>query len=412
MVIRVHFVNIVFVEPSFPGTQRRFVAALAEVGANVIGVGESPEEALGDELRGRLTGYYRVSNVTDPDQLDTAVRWAQDQCWVDRLESTIESHQTAAAQVREARGIPGTSVRTTWLCRDKPSMKEALRRAGVPTAASTAAATADEVRAFAARTGYPLILKPRSGAGALGTTRVGSDADLDRALAGFGDAESIAVEEFVEGHEGFYDTITADGRVVHDWATHYYPNVLEAMRHRWISPQFVTTNRLDGNDFYAEVRSMGAKVIEALGIETSATHMEWFYGPKGLTFSEIGCRPPGVGAWDLYSAANDVDVYREWAHTLVHGGPERPMSRQYAAGIVALRPEADGRILGYSGVAEVFERFGPSIIDAHLPDPGTPTQPVEAGYMANAWVRVKHPDYDAVRSILDAVGETVRVHAG
>ena len=34
------------------------------------------------------------------------------------------------------------------------------------------------------------------------------------------------------------------------------------------------------------------------------------------------------------------------------------------------------------------------IIDAHLPDPGTPTQPVEAGYMANAWVRMKHPDYD------------------
>ena len=58
-----------------------------------------------------------------------------------------------------------------------------------------------------------------------------------------GDTASIAVEEFVEGHEGFYDTITVDGGIAHDWATHYYPNVLEAMRHRWISPQFITTNR-------------------------------------------------------------------------------------------------------------------------------------------------------------------------
>jgi hypothetical protein len=37
--------------------------------------------------------------------------------------------------------------------------------------------------------------------------------------------------------------------------------------------------------------------------------------------------------------------------------------------------------------------------------------PVEAGYMANAWVRMKHPDYDELRRMLDAVGETVQVHA-
>jgi hypothetical protein len=318
----------------------------------------------------------------------------------------------AAARVREWRGIPGTSVRTTWLCRDKPSMKEALRQAGVPTAASAAVDTADQAREFARHVGYPLILKPRAGAGALGTTRVDNDGELDAALITFGAADSIAIEEFVEGHEGFYDTIAVNGHVVHDWATHYYPNVLEAMRHRWISPQFVTTNRIDQSAFYGEVREMGARVIEALGIETSATHMEWFYGPKGLRFSEIGCRPPGVGAWDLYSAANDVDAYREWANGIVHGGPDRALSRQYSAGIVALRPTADGTIHGYSGLDEIRDRYDQWVIDAHLPDPGTPTQPVEAGYMANAYVRMKHPDYDALRGMLDDVGRTVRVHAG
>ncbi|GAA1907975.1 ATP-grasp domain-containing protein [Lapillicoccus jejuensis] len=404
--------NFVFVEPAFPANQRRFVRALAEVGATVIGVGESPQEHLDDELRSWMRGYYRVANVTDETQLDAAVAWAQERLWVDRLESTIESHQLTAAAVRERRGIPGTSVRTTWLCRDKPSMKQALREAGVPTAASTAASTPDEVRAFAAATGYPLVLKPRAGAGAQGTVRVGSDAELEAAMVAFGDAGSIAVEEFVEGHEGFYDTIAHDGHVVHDWATHYYPNVLEAMRERWISPQFLTTNRIDTAPFYGEVRELGAKVIAALGITTSATHMEWFLGEKGLRFSEIGCRPPGVGAWDLYSAANDVDVYREWAHVLVHGAPDRALSRRCAAGIVALRPEADGVVHGYSGVDEVRARYGEWLLDEHLPHPGTPTQPVEAGYMANAWMRLRHPDYDALRGMLDDVGRTVRVHAG
>jgi hypothetical protein len=31
--------------------------------------------------------------------------------------------------------------------------------------------------------------------------------------------------------------------------------------------------------------------------------------------------------------------------------------------------------------------------------------------MANAWVRMRHPDYDALRGMLDDVGRTVKVHA-
>ena len=43
---------------------------------------------------------------------------------------------------------------------------------------------------------------------------------------------------------------------------------------------------------------------------------------------------------------------------------------------------------------------------------GTPTQAVEAGYMANAYVRLKHPDFDVLRGMLNDVGETITVHAG
>jgi hypothetical protein len=38
-------------------------------------------------------------------------------------------------------------------------------------------------------------------------------------------------------------------------------------------------------------------------------------------------------------------------------------------------PSVDGRIVGYEGVEEVYRRFGDCVIDAHLPNPGTPTQP-------------------------------------
>ncbi len=405
--------NIVFVEPAFPPTQRHFVRALAEVGASVIGIGERPGDHLDDELKGWMTHYHQVSTVVDAGILTDAVRWVQDKVWVDRLESTIEAHTMAAAQAREACTIPGTSVRTAWLCRDKPSMKEVLRAAGIPTAASAAVTSAADVHAFVADTGFPVILKPRTGAGALDTVRVDDAGQLDEALGRFGGqgVESIAVEEFVEGHEGFYDTVSIDGHAALDFVSHYYPNVLEAMRTRWISPQFVSTNRIDSAGDYQELRELGARVNAALGIGTSATHMEWFFGPKGLRFSEIGCRPPGVGAWDLYSAGNDLDLYRAWAEAIVHGHIGARPSRQFATGIVALRPDRDGHISGYSGVDAAQARLGEWVIDAHLPGPGTPTQPVEAGYWANAYVRMRHPDYDALRGMLDDVGRTVHVHA-
>jgi formate-dependent phosphoribosylglycinamide formyltransferase (GAR transformylase) len=360
-----------------------------------------------------MTHYHHVPSVVDVGVMTDAVRWIQDKLWVDRLEATIESHTLTAAKVRENCTIPGTSVRTAWLCRDKPSMKEALRAAGVPTAASRAAQTAAEVYEFADAIGYPLILKPRTGAGALDTTRVDNKAELEVALGMFGGqgVESIAVEEFVEGHEGFYDTVCVNGNVSLDFVSHYYPNVLEAMRARWISPQFIATNRVDSVSDYGQLRELGGRVNEALGIGTSATHMEWFFGPKGLRFSEIGCRPPGVGAWDLYSVGNDIDIYREWANAIAHDHIAVRPSRSHATGIVALRPDHDGQITGYSGVEDIQARSGEWVIDAHLPPPGTPTQPVEAGYMANAYVRMRHPDYDVLRGLLDDVGRTVHVYA-
>jgi len=405
-------VHVLFVEPSFPRNQREFVRALRAVGARVTAIGESPADGLDHDLRGWLHGYERVPSVVHEEALHDAVRRVQAREWVDRLEATVEAHILPVARVREACRIPGTSTRTAWLCRDKPAMKEALRAAGVPCAQSTGTTSAAEIRAFAERVGYPVILKPRDAAGAAGTHRAANPEELKVAIhvTGSDRGAPVAVEEFVEGHEGFYDSLCLGGEIVLDFACHYFPNVLEAMRTRWISPQIVCTNRLD-DPTYDEVKQLGRTVVRELGIDTSPTHMEWFFGPKGLRFSEIGCRPPGVRVWDLYSAGNDLDLYVEWARAVVHARVGARPSRAYATGMIALRPDRDGTIVGYDGMAEVERRYGEWILDTHLPEPGTPTQPVEAGYMANAWIRMRHPDYDELRGMLDSIGETARVRA-
>jgi len=404
--------HVSLVEPAFPRNQREFARALHAVGARVTGIGERPRESLDPELKGWLHAYERIGSVTDEPALLSAVKRVQAREWVDRLEATVEAHILPTARVREACSIPGTSVRTAFLCRDKPAMKEALRAAGVPCAQSVGTSSAAEARDFARRIGYPLILKPRDSAGAAGTYRVGNDAELEQALrtSGLLDGRPVAVEEFIEGHEGFHDTLSIGGKVVLEFVSHYFPGVLEAMRTRWISPYIVTTNRVNREN-YGEVLDLGQRVISALGIETSATHMEWFFGPKGLKFSEIGCRPPGVLAWDLHNAANDLDLYLEWARSIVHGRIDSRPSRRFASGMIALRPDRDGKISHQTGREEIHARHGQWVLDEHFPAPGTPTQGVEAGYMANAWMRLRHPDYDTLRSILDEVGRTVKLFA-
>ncbi len=405
--------HVLFVEPTFPFNQRQFVRALHAVGARVTGIGEAPLEALDGELKGWLHGYEQVRSVVDEGAL------------IDRR--AARPAPRVGGPARGHRRGPHPAGRQGARGGDDPGDHGAHRlpvprQAGDEGGAARGRRADGRVRPASRRRRSCACSRPRSATRSSSSRaarrappapqRVDNERELESAIIAHGldRGASVAVEEFIEGHEGFYDTLTIDGRVVHDFISHYYPGVLEAMRTRWISPQIVTTNRVDAPS-YAEVRAMGQKVIEALGIGTSATHMEWFFGPKGLRFSEIGCRPPGVGVWDLYAAANDIDIYREWAMAIVHGRPGQHLSRRFAGGMINLRPTRDGRITGYEGIDEIEREFGEWIIDSHLPPPGSPTAGVEAGYMANAWIRMKHPDYDQLRHMLDTVGRTVKVLA-
>jgi len=114
--------HVVFIEPRFPGNQKLFIKGLAEIGATITAIGEGSKDSLDDDLKRWLTHYEEVRNVTDEGAVLQAVRWIQGRRHVDRLEATIEAHIMPTARVREAAGIPGTSVRTAHLCRDKPAM--------------------------------------------------------------------------------------------------------------------------------------------------------------------------------------------------------------------------------------------------------------------------------------------------
>ncbi len=402
--------HVVLLGPDLFPAFHEFARGLKEVGARVTGVGATPRERLRAGLRRHLDDWQRVESPFDAAAVAAAVERAGRGAAVDRLETVEERLIEAAAEARARAGLPGLSPASARLCRDKPAMKEALRRAGLPCAESAAASSVAELVAFAERVGYPLVVKPRAGLGSLGTFRVDGTRQLEAAAAklGVGSGASVAVEEFVEGHEGFFDTLSIGGVPRFEFVSHYFPNVLAALSDRRVSPQIVATNRVESSS-YAELRDVGRRVIAALGIDTGATHMEWFFGPKGLKVSEIGARPPGERLWDLYCVGNDLDLYREWARAVACGRVEATLSRRYAAGAVQVRPPRDGRIAGYTGLERIQKRYGAHVFAHDLPRPGRRTTPIQKGYLANAWFRLRHTDYDSLRGMLDDIGRSLRV---
>ncbi|MCB9760392.1 MAG: ATP-grasp domain-containing protein [Alphaproteobacteria bacterium] len=407
--------HVIFLAPHFPPNQRRFVQGLKNVGARVTGVCDARPEHLDPEIKRLLDDYEYVGNITDDDAVTEAVRRIQRRGpWVHKLEATVEAHVLTAARVRERTAIPGLPLAVAERCRDKFLMKQFLTEQGFPCARQAAVSTGAEARAALQTVGVPLVLKPRAGAGAAATYRIDSAADLERAIAETGldqRARPFTMEAFLSGHEGFYDTLTINGQVAFEGICHYYPNVLEAMRTREVAARIVVTNRLDAPG-YAELRQLGRRVITALGVTTSATHMEWFFGPEGLKFSEIGARPPGVHLWDIYCAANEFDLYTEWARAVCWGVMEAQPSRRFAGGLLSIRPDRDGVVRGYTGAEEIQRRYGDNIIAAHLPPVGSRTQPIEAGYRANAWLYLRHPDYDGCKAMMDDIEATLKMYAG
>ena len=65
--------NFVFISPHFPRTYWLFCDRLKKNGANVLGIGDCPYEALEEHVKASLTEYYYVGTMQDYDQMLRAV---------------------------------------------------------------------------------------------------------------------------------------------------------------------------------------------------------------------------------------------------------------------------------------------------------------------------------------------------
>ena len=403
--------NVLLLSPGYPADMPEFTRGLAESGARVVGVGDTPQEGLPSLVRRCLSDYVAVPSLWDEQAVIGALRSRLRGFRLDRIECLWEPGILLAARLREAFGIPGLDVSQAVLFRDKEAMKRALDAAGVRTPKHIAAGSVAAVWEASEVVGFPLILKPIDGAGSADTYRVADADELRSVLPRLRHVPAVSVEEFVDGEEFTFDTITVDGRIAYYNIAWYRPRPLVARSNEWISPQVIALRDLGRPELQGGVK-MGFEVIEALGFDSGFTHMEWYRKADGeVVFGEIGARPPGAHQVDQMKYVCDFDVFREWANAVVLGRISEGIEPRYNVANIYKRARGVGRITAIEGAGRLQRDFGRHVVWNTLLPVGARRRDWRKTLVSDGFIMLRHPDLDSTLEMADRVGSDLQIYA-
>ncbi|MEN9797987.1 MAG: hypothetical protein RL653_1683 [Pseudomonadota bacterium] len=308
--------NFLFLSPHFPPHFVHFARALREAGLNVLGVGDVPGEALSHELRETLAEYLHVPHLQDRDAMVRAVgylTWRHGK--MDRIESLNEHWLLLESELREAFHVTGLQPPEVRRLQSKYGSHLLFAQAGIPDIPTAQATSLEALRAFGKRHGYPLVIKPEVGVGAVDATQVRTEAELVQRFAA--PRPGLLVQPYVRGTIVTYDgVVDRAGRVCFAMSHEYSDGVMETVaEQRDISFWSL-------KDIPTPLRALGEKVVAALGLRERWFHVECFRtAPERYVVLEANLRPPGGFMPDMMNYACDTDVYRLYAAVVAGKDP-------------------------------------------------------------------------------------------
>lgn len=266
------------------------------------------DAALGGSLpRAGDTGVIEQVEAVDWAQPIDVVRRIVDLYaggYVDRVVAVDEFGLLSAALATAQIGIPGASLRAVHNTRDKFHMRNVLEAAGLGQLRYAVCRDLPEAQAFLDRVGGPIILKPVTGTGSEGVSRVATSEELAAAVnvatsaAGFA---GILCEEYIEGPEVSLEGYCAGGRFV-----------AVALTDKLTDERFLETGHQQPTShpksvFDAAVDIAG-RVLAALGVDNCVTHTEFRISARGPVLIETHTRMGGDYIHVLTRLTTGVDL--------------------------------------------------------------------------------------------------------
>ena len=213
-----------------------------------------------------------------------------------------------AGYLRSYFGLPGLGFDTANRFANKLAMKLALRAAGLPVTSFARLDRLDDIAEFGKTHGWPVIVKPSFGGGAVNVVRIDSpedaaalrDSDAGRALLATG--VPLLAERYVNVEiEYEIDAVVEHGRTVFSMVSEYLKPLLGG--------GLCAAVEVEDPDLLKRFEELHQRVVEAMGLDAGVTHLEVFGVGSELVVGEIACRPGGAAVVPSIRSARGVDLW-------------------------------------------------------------------------------------------------------
>lgn len=193
------------------------------------------------------------------------------------------------SKVAKGLGLPGNSLECIELSTNKYAMREAFVMKGIATPKFY---KVDRIEAYLFGLKLPVIVKPTDRSGSRAITKVTDFKDLKQAIKNAVDQsfeKQAIVEEYIEGDEYSYETISYHGK---------HTNLAVTKKFTTGSPHFIETGHCQPSGLsqktLAKVQKVMFRALDALKITDGASHGEFKITPEGkVMIVEVGSRMGG-----------------------------------------------------------------------------------------------------------------------
>lgn len=310
--------NFIFISPQFPVAYWNFCARLKDNGVNVLGIGDTAYKELTQYLKSSLTEYYKVDDMENYEQMYRAVAYFSFKYGkIDWLESNNEYWLVQDAKLRTDFHITtGFQVDDMGRVKQKSCMKEYYIKANIPTARYVVPHNVKTAIAFAESVGFPVVVKPNMGVGAVNTFKLRNRTDI---IEYFDECPTypIIMEEYIDGEICSYDAIiNSRGEPLFESGNITPRSILDIVNKGDSAYYYIVKNLSE------DIKEAGRRCVKSFHVRSRFIHLEFFrrkknqkgVGKKGeIVGLEVNMRPPGGLTPDMLNYANSTDVYEIWA---------------------------------------------------------------------------------------------------
>lgn len=339
----------------------------------------------------------------------------------DAIFTIYENYILPAAWIAEALGLPGLPVAAAEACTDKYLMRTLFRKAPIQISPDfQEIRSSADVEAFAKSHSFPLIMKPANLSKSLLVTK---SCNLDELRANYKrtvtkiqeiyhkyapDREpKLLIEEYLDGSVHSVDAFVDINGTPHvmneivDYQTGYEVGYDDNFHYSRILPSRLSAT--DQQDF----RDCAALGCKALGMRSSAAHIEIIMTKSGPRIVEIGARNGGYRE-RMYRLANGIDIMKNALGLAFGEMPHITASKSEPVAVLELFPQRAGEFVGISA-QDKLEKLASLEYLAIKSELGKFIGKSSDGFKATAIIILHHKDAEIFAKDLAFVNQNVRI---